>query len=89
MPEIQSEGHTVDLTGYQVDGVDGRIGKVDRHSDYVDEQHLVVDTGIWVFGREVIVPMTAVTDVDEQRRTVTLSLSNADVDRLYEEETAH
>ncbi|MFF1907933.1 hypothetical protein [Kitasatospora sp. NPDC058218] len=85
---LGADGRTVDLTGYRVEGPDGRIGRVDRHSDFVDERHLVVDTGFWVFGREVMVPMTAVTAVDEERRTVSLSLSHAEIDRLYRAETS-
>lgn len=51
-----TSGHTPDsdLTGYRVEATDGHIGKVDKHSDEVGSQYIVVDTGIWIFGKEVL-----------------------------------
>ncbi|WP_345709119.1 hypothetical protein [Kitasatospora paranensis] len=85
---IRDAGHTIDLAGYRVDATDGHLGRVDRHSDYVDEQHIVVDTGVWVFGREISLPMTAVAAVDERHRIVTLALSKAEVAKVYQEQTS-
>ncbi|WP_338673757.1 PRC-barrel domain-containing protein [Streptomyces sp. SCSIO 30461] len=58
-----------DLTGYEVEAADGAIGKVDKHSDEVSDAYLVVDTGVWIFGKEVLLPASTVTrvDVDERR----------------------
>ncbi|MFJ3727568.1 hypothetical protein ACIPYQ_34060 [Streptomyces sp. NPDC090045] len=41
-----------DLTGYGVEALDGSIGKVDKHSDEVTDAYLVVDTGVWILGKE-------------------------------------
>ncbi|MBT2408072.1 MULTISPECIES: PRC-barrel domain-containing protein [unclassified Streptomyces] len=59
----------IDLTGFKVEAADGAVGKVDAHSDDVDSAYLVVDTGPWIFGKEVLLPAGTVTriDVDEQR----------------------
>ncbi|MFF3614804.1 PRC-barrel domain containing protein [Streptomyces sp. NPDC002580] len=59
----------VDLTGYKVEAVDGSIGKVDKHSDEVGSSYIVVDTGPWIFGKEVLLPAGTVTriDADEQK----------------------
>lgn len=89
MPLIWEAGHCIDLSGYRVEATDGHIGRVDRHSDYVDEKHIVVDTGVWVFGKEISLPMSAVTAVDEDGRTVSLSLSKAEVKQAYHEQTAN
>jgi hypothetical protein len=43
-----------DLTGFSVEASDGSIGKVDKHSDEVGDAYLVVDTGVWIFGKEVM-----------------------------------
>ncbi|MFD7610690.1 PRC-barrel domain-containing protein [Streptomyces sp. NPDC059828] len=58
-----------DLNGYKVEAVDGSIGKVDKHSDEVADAYLVVDTGPWIFGKEVLLPAGTVSriDVDERR----------------------
>ncbi|MEU9997775.1 PRC-barrel domain-containing protein [Streptomyces sp. NPDC050848] len=57
------------LTGYKVEAIDGGIGKVDKHSDEVDDAYLVVDTGIWIFGKEVLLPASTVVriDVDDKK----------------------
>ncbi|MFJ1704814.1 PRC-barrel domain containing protein [Kitasatospora sp. NPDC088346] len=87
----QQQGGTeqhVDLVGYRVDAVDGHAGRVDRHSAYLDERHILVDTGVWVFGKEISVPMSAVADVDEDGRTVRLDLTREQLEQLYRDQTA-
>ncbi|MFD8007551.1 PRC-barrel domain containing protein [Streptomyces mirabilis] len=36
-------------------------------------RHLIVDTGVWVFGKSVLVPVGVVTDIDTQARKVTMA----------------
>ena len=52
------------LIGYKVEATDGSIGKVDKHSDDVGASHLVVDTGVWIFGKHVLIPAGLVTGID-------------------------
>ncbi|MFE3323371.1 PRC-barrel domain-containing protein [Streptomyces sp. NPDC059176] len=59
-----------DLSGYKVESTDGAIGKVDKHSDEVGDAYLVVDTGPWIFGREVLLPASTVSSVDLEERKV-------------------
>ncbi|MEV7443331.1 PRC-barrel domain-containing protein [Streptomyces sp. NPDC056257] len=59
-----------DLTGYKVEAVDGSIGKVDKHSDEVGDAYLVVDTGVWIFGKEVLLPASTVISIDPEQRTI-------------------
>ncbi|MCY0921645.1 MULTISPECIES: PRC-barrel domain-containing protein [unclassified Streptomyces] len=67
----ETSGHLpdVDLTGFKVEATDGSIGKVDKHSDEVDSSYIVVDTGPWIFGKEVLLPAGTVSriEVDERR----------------------
>jgi hypothetical protein len=42
----------VDVTGFSVEAVDGRLGKVDEASLEPGSSHLVVDTGPPLFGKE-------------------------------------
>ncbi|MFI5983741.1 PRC-barrel domain containing protein [Streptomyces sp. NPDC051555] len=67
-----TSGHLAgtDLTGYKVEATDGTIGKVDKHSDEVDDAYLVVDTGVWIFGKEVLLPASRVVSIDPEERTV-------------------
>ncbi|MGC5040519.1 MULTISPECIES: PRC-barrel domain containing protein [unclassified Streptomyces] len=67
-----------DLTGFAVAAADGTIGHVDREAAPHGLRHLVVDTGVWVFGRSVLVPAGVVTGIDTQARKVTLACTRAD-----------
>ncbi|GLW71421.1 hypothetical protein Kpho02_37200 [Kitasatospora phosalacinea] len=69
----------VDLTGYRVEAADGRIGRVDAHSEEVGDAYLVVDTGLWIFGRTVIVPAGTVNRIDHEDRSVWLDLTTEQV----------
>ncbi|MEU5095477.1 PRC-barrel domain containing protein [Streptomyces sp. NPDC020996] len=68
-----------DLTGYTVDAEDGTIGHVDREAEHAGMRHLVVDTGVWVFGRSAVVPAGAVTGIDTGHRKITVACSRAEV----------
>ncbi|MFC1408523.1 PRC-barrel domain-containing protein [Streptacidiphilus sp. N1-12] len=59
-----------DLAGYKVEATDGHIGKVDKHSEDVDAQYIVVDTGPWIFGKHVLLPAGTITSVDTANQTV-------------------
>ncbi|MEU2074508.1 PRC-barrel domain-containing protein [Streptomyces sp. NPDC013489] len=59
-----------DLTGYKVEATDGSIGKVDKHSDEVGDAYLVVDTGVWIFGKEVLLPAATVVRIDTEDQKV-------------------
>ncbi|MGW3288760.1 PRC-barrel domain containing protein [Streptomyces sp. NPDC001002] len=61
---------SVDLTGYKVEATDGGIGKVDKHSDEVGDAYLVVDTGVWIFGKEVLLPASTVIRIDSDDEKV-------------------
>ncbi|WP_030194725.1 hypothetical protein [Streptomyces sp. NRRL S-87] len=65
-------GHPVDrdLTGYKVEAVDGGIGKVDKHSNEAGAGWIVVDTGPWIFGREVLLPAGTITRIDPAEEKV-------------------
>jgi hypothetical protein len=64
-----------DLTGYKVEATDGSIGKVDKHSDDVSSSYLVVDTGVWIFGKHVLLPAGTVKTVDQSERKIYVALT--------------
>ncbi|MFD3331913.1 PRC-barrel domain containing protein [Streptomyces sp. NPDC058700] len=68
--EAAIQAAEMDLTGYKVEAADGGIGKVDKHSADVGRCHLVVDTGPWILGRQVVIPAGVVTGVDRSSETV-------------------
>ena len=67
-----TSGHTPDddLSGYRVEALDGHIGKVDKHSDEVGSQYIVVDTGVWIFGKEVLLPAGTITSISHEDKTI-------------------
>src|SRR4029079_8529695 len=68
-----------DLTGYEVDAIDGRIGKIDEASQAVGQAHLVVDTGFWIFGKKRLIPAGVVERVDHTDRTVHVGMTKEQI----------
>ncbi|MER5887177.1 PRC-barrel domain containing protein [Streptomyces sp. NPDC001941] len=68
-----------DLTGWRVEATDGHIGKIDKHSSEVGAQYLVVDTGVWIFGKEVLLPAGTVTAVDLDNQTVRIGRTKDEI----------
>ncbi len=58
------------LIGYAVEATDGGIGKVDEDNAEVPNDCLMVDTGPWIFGHKVVLPIGTVQRVDHQERKV-------------------
>ncbi|MFI2642153.1 PRC-barrel domain containing protein [Streptomyces sp. NPDC018610] len=68
-----------DLTGFTVVAPDGVVGHVDREADHFGMRHLVVDTGVWVFGQSVLVPVGVVTGVDTEERRISVACSRVEI----------
>jgi hypothetical protein len=54
----------LDVTGFEVVAADGSIGKVDESINESGGSYLLVDTGVWIFGKKVILPAGLVERVD-------------------------
>ncbi|AKL70650.1 MULTISPECIES: PRC-barrel domain-containing protein [Streptomyces] len=63
------------LVGFKVEASDGHIGKVDEHTEDVGSSYIVVDTGPWIFGKEVLIPAGTVVRVDVKEKTVNVNLT--------------
>jgi hypothetical protein len=55
---------THNLIGFEVEAVDGGIGKIAEASNDVGASFVVVDTGPWIFGRKVVLPAGLISRVD-------------------------
>ena len=60
----------IDLVGYDVQALDGEIGKVDEASQEIGTRYLVVDTGPWIFGKKVMLPAGLIDRVDVPNKRV-------------------
>ncbi len=74
-------GHTEGraLTGYTVVATDGTVGRVEREAAPQGLRHLVVETGLWVFGRSAVVPAGTVAGIDDSGRRVLLTCTRDEV----------
>jgi hypothetical protein len=60
----------LDLTGFDVEAVDGGIGKVDEATYETSRSYIVVDTGPWIFGKKVLLPAGVIERVDLDSQTI-------------------
>ena len=58
------------LSRLNVEAVDGSIGKVDDATNDFAGSFIVVDTGPWIFGKKVVLPVNAISEVDLDTETV-------------------
>jgi hypothetical protein len=58
-----------DLSGFDVEALDGSIGKIDEAMYEAGRSYIVVDTGPWIFGKKVMLPAGVIRsiDVDDER----------------------
>jgi hypothetical protein len=60
----------INMSGYDVEAVDGEIGKVDEGTLDAGASYLVVDTGPWILGKKVVIPAGLVERVDRDEEKV-------------------
>lgn len=69
----------IDLVGYKVEATDGSIGKIDKHSEDVGASHVVVDTGVWIFGKHVLLPAGTIKRIDTVEEKVYVDRSKEQI----------
>jgi hypothetical protein len=69
----------VDVTGFEVEALDGGIGKVDEATYEVGSSYIVVDTGPWIFGKKVLLPAGVVDRIDAESETVFVNRSKDEI----------
>jgi len=71
------------LKGYTLDSLDGEIGKVKEF--YFDDRHwairyLVVDTGNWLMGRQVLISPYALIAVSKEKQQIAIDLTKKQIE---------
>jgi hypothetical protein len=74
----------LDLTGFDVEATDGSIGKVDETTLEVGESYIVVDTGVWIFGKKVLLPAGTVKAVDRDEEKVYVNHTKEQIENAPE-----
>ena len=69
-PSLATSLTQQDITGYDVEAIDGGIGKIDDKTLETDTGHIVVDTGPWIFGKKVMLPVGVIKTVDHVNEQV-------------------
>jgi hypothetical protein len=92
-PDIWSYRHDSwsqsSIAGYHVHALDGDIGTVDAATGNVDPQCIVVRTGAWIFGKQVLLPVGVVESVDDDQEEVRVQLTKDQIKHAPElDETA-
>ena len=60
----------IDVAGFEVEALDGGIGKVDEATYEVGKSSIVVDTGPWIFGKKVLLPAGVIDRIDLENEKV-------------------
>ena len=58
------------VVGYDVEALDGSIGKVDEATFDAASGSIVVDTGPWIFGKKVMLPAGVIQSADHDDEKV-------------------
>ena len=74
----------LDLTGFDVEAHDGSIGKVDEATQDVGESYVVVDTGVWIFGKKVLLPAGLIERVDRDEEKVWINRAKDEIENAPE-----
>ena len=59
-----------ELVGYEVESIDGSIGKIDEATLETAYGFIVVDTGPWIFGKKVMLPVGVIRSADHENEKV-------------------
>jgi hypothetical protein len=71
--DTMPNGHNV--VGYDVEAIDGTIGKIDSSTAITDSAHVVVDTGWWIFGKKRLIPAGTIAAVDHEDQKVAVQMT--------------
>ncbi len=54
----------IDVVGYDVEALDGGIGKIDEATYDAGASYIVVDTGPWILGKKVMLPAGVIDRIE-------------------------
>jgi hypothetical protein len=71
----------VSLVGYDVEAIDGSMGKVDEATFDTGASCLVIDTGFWIFGKKRVLPAGVIDRIDDDERKIYVNRTKDEVRR--------
>jgi len=76
---VSDSGVLPDVTGFDVEAIDGHIGHVDEATYEQSASCLVVDTGFWIFGKKRMIPARAVQRVEVEDKKVYVNMTKEQI----------
>jgi hypothetical protein len=73
-----------DISGFDVQAVDGQIGSVDEATYDTGTSYVVVDTGPWIFGKKVLLPAGVIDQVDVTNRKLFVNRTKDEIQKAPE-----
>jgi hypothetical protein len=67
------------VVGFKVEATDGGIGKIDEATEEAGAGRIVVDTGPWIFGRKVVLPVGVIDRIDPNDEKVYVSRTKDEI----------
>jgi hypothetical protein len=84
-PDVAVEVAGAKLAGYQVEAIDGKVGKVATASLDPDDSYLIVSTGR-LFGKQIQLPAGTVNHVDRIDRRIYVDRAKSQIKQAPEAE---
>ena len=78
-----------DLRGYDVEALDGPLGKVAGVTDEIRRGYVVVDTGPWFFRKKAVLPAGVIDSVDREARRLYVNRTRHEVANAPKLDEAH
>jgi hypothetical protein len=78
-----------DLVGYEVESIDGFIGKIDEATTEVGSSYLVVDTGFWIFGKKRMIPAGVVDRIEPSEHRLFVRMTKDQIKSAPDFEEVH
>jgi hypothetical protein len=80
---------TGDITGYHISATDGELGHVSKANNATSTEVLVVDTGRWIFGKTVVLPIDVIERLDHEDRVVQVHRTTDEIRHAPEYAAGH
>ena len=75
---------SMDLAGFSVEATDGGIGKIDETTHEIGSGSLIVDTGPWIFGKKVMLPVGVISRIDPEGQRIWVNLTKDEIQNAPE-----
>ena len=80
---------TGDIAGYLISATDGELGHVSKANNATSTEVLVIDTGRWIFGKTVVLPIDVIERLGHEDRVVQVHATTDEIRNAPEYAEGH